>query len=94
LGALSRRLADPVRMYREVTDLLSLQYPDLTHHNSLLRLSRTRDNRIVLVTTNFDTLFERAVEDVEGNTGMADAAFNSPSRINSEARARCVVPFP
>ena len=66
LGALSRRLVDPDRLYHEVTDILTLSNPDLARHKVLLRLSRARDNRIVLVTTNFDTLFERAVEEIEG----------------------------
>jgi hypothetical protein len=66
LGALSRRLVNPVQMYQAVTDLLSLSVPDLAHHETLLRLSRTRDNRIILVTTNFDSLFERAADAVEG----------------------------
>jgi hypothetical protein len=33
---------------------------DLAHHKSLLQLSRNRDGRVRLLTTNFDTLFERA----------------------------------
>lgn len=66
LGTLSRRLVNPDQMYQEVADILSLKTPDLEHHKTLLRLSRTRDNRVMLVTTNFDTLFERAVIEVEG----------------------------
>lgn len=68
LGTLSRRLANPERMYQEVTAILTLNFPDLSHHETLLRLSRTRDNRIMLVTTNFDTLFERAVDNVDGGS--------------------------
>jgi len=66
LGSLSRRLADPVRMYREVSDILTVTSPALEHHKTLLRLSRARDNRVILVTTNFDTFFERAIEESEG----------------------------
>lgn len=37
--------------------------PDLTHHKSLIQLSRDRTGRIRLLTTNFDTLFERAARE-------------------------------
>jgi hypothetical protein len=36
---------------------------NLAHHKSLLQLSRDRAGRIRLVTTNFDTLFERAAKE-------------------------------
>lgn len=36
--------------------------PDLSGHLSLLRLSRDRSGRTRLLTTNFDTLFERAAQ--------------------------------
>jgi hypothetical protein len=36
---------------------------DLSRHKSLLRLSRDRSGRVRLLTTNFDTLFERATHD-------------------------------
>jgi hypothetical protein len=36
--------------------------PDLTQHKSLLQLSRDRAGRVRLLTTNFDTLFERAAK--------------------------------
>lgn len=63
LGSLSRRLADPQEMVRKVSELLSVPAnPILGQHRTILRLSRDRNNRILLVTTNFDTLFERAAE--------------------------------
>lgn len=36
---------------------------DLVHHRSLLQLSRDRAGRVRLLTTNFDTLFERAARE-------------------------------
>jgi hypothetical protein len=36
---------------------------DLPHHKSLLQLSRDRAGRVRLLTTNFDTLFERAAKE-------------------------------
>lgn len=66
LGAVSRRLANPARIYSEVTDILTLDTVDLDHHKTLLRLSRARDNRLLLVTTNFECLFERGVDENEG----------------------------
>jgi hypothetical protein len=35
----------------------------LAHHKSLLQLSRDRSGRVRLLTTNFDTLFERAAQE-------------------------------
>ena len=52
LRAVSRRLANPARIYREVTNILTLDNIELDHHKTLLRLSRARDNRLLLVTTN------------------------------------------
>lgn len=66
LGAVSRRLANPSRIYDAVTDILSLSTADTWHHQMLLRLSRALDNKILLVTTNFDGLFERALDVHEG----------------------------
>ena len=62
LGSLNGRLSDPRAVARTVTDLLAVpRRPDLKQHRTMLRLSRDLDNRFCLVTTNFDTLFERAV---------------------------------
>ena len=70
LGALARRHAHPKRIYEAVATILAPPHPaDLAHHLTLLRLSRNLDNRIALITTNFDTLFERAVE--EAGAGRA-----------------------
>mgnify|MGYP000456786685 CR=1 FL=1 len=63
LGALGRRLADPEAMVRTVADLLVV--PDnskLDQHKTVLRLSRDLSNRVLVVTTNFDTLLERGLE--------------------------------
>lgn len=66
LGAVARRLVNPERIHEEVTDILTLAKADLEHHKTLLRLSRASDNRLLLVTTNFEGLFERALDEVEG----------------------------
>lgn len=67
LGSLSRRIVDPVDMIRTVVELLQPPaQPDLTHHRTILRLSRNLDNRPVIVTTNFDTMLEKALLDVDG----------------------------
>lgn len=62
LGALARRL---VRS-NDVIDAaaIELQVPavaDTTHHDVLIRLSRDSIGRPIIVTTNFDTLFERSL---------------------------------
>lgn len=62
LGALARRLADPKAMTRTVSELLAVpEDPQFNQHQTILRLSRDLNNRILVVTTNFDTLFERAL---------------------------------
>ena len=66
-GALSRRLADPRRMLRAVAD--ELEAPDdadLCAHSIILGLSRNLEGKPVLVTTNFDTLFERSLSETGG----------------------------
>lgn len=67
LGSLSRRLVDNNRMYQAVRGVLAT--PDcvnLTNHEIVLRLSRNMDNRVCIVTTNFDALFELALEKRDG----------------------------
>jgi hypothetical protein len=62
LGSLSRRIVDPGEMTRAVVS--ELQPPvdtNLSHHQTILRLSRDLVNRPTIVTTNFDTLIERAL---------------------------------
>ena len=67
LGSLSRRLSDPSAVTRTVSELLAV--PD--HPNTqisiaaIVRLSRDLDNRISVVTTNFETLLERAAAEVD-----------------------------
>lgn len=62
LGALGRRLADPEAMVRTVSELLAVPAdPLLDQHRTILRLSRDISNRVLIVTTNFDTLLERAL---------------------------------
>ena len=59
LGALGRRLADPEAMVRTVSELLAVPAdPLLDQHRTILRLSRDISNRVLIVTTNFDTLLE------------------------------------
>lgn len=61
LGSLSRRIVDPEELVRTVSDLVKLpESPDLSHHRTILRLSRDLENRPTIVTTNFDTLIEHA----------------------------------
>ena len=65
LGALNRRLSDPCAVTRTVAELLTVpDDPVLDQHRTILRLSRDLDNRILVVTTNFDTLLERAAAEV------------------------------
>ncbi|NMX50132.1 SIR2 family protein [Pseudomonas veronii] len=66
LGSLSRRIVDPNDMIRTVVQLLQPPTePDLTNHRTILRLSRNLDNRPVIVTTNFDTMLEKALLNVD-----------------------------
>lgn len=69
LGSLARRLVHEGQMYRAVERILAPpQRPDLANHRTLLRLSRDLDNRVCLVTTNFDPLVEMAVARDVGTT--------------------------
>lgn len=61
LASLRQRLADPEDVTRSVSDLLAVpSSPCLDHHCAILRLARDLNNQIAVVTTNFDTLLERA----------------------------------
>lgn len=62
LGALSRRLvrSDDV-IDAAAAELQVPANPDTAHHDVILRLSRDQVGRAVIVTTNFDTLFERSL---------------------------------
>lgn len=68
LGSLSRRTVDPGDVTREVVNILRerSEDADLAHHHTILRLSRSLDNRPTVITTNFDTMLEKALWDVEG----------------------------
>ena len=66
LGSLSRRVVNPADVIRSV--VAELQPPidaDLSNHRTILRLSRDLENRPAVVTTNFDTLIERALIETE-----------------------------
>lgn len=64
LGSLSRRLADPQTMVRSASALLAVpEAPRLDQHRTLLRLSRDLANKVLIITTNFDTFFERGLVD-------------------------------
>lgn len=79
LGSLSRRLSDPDDVTATVSDLLAVpDDPELDQHRTILRLSRGRDNRVSVVTTNFDTLLERAVTDFT-NEKIANISFAGQS---------------
>jgi hypothetical protein len=68
LGSLARRLVHESKMYQAVEALLCPpDAPELSNHQTLLRLSRDLDNRPSLVTTNFDVLFELAMAEEVGS---------------------------
>ena len=77
LGSLSRRLSDPDAVTNTVSALLAVPGdPELDQHRTILRLSRDLNNRVSVVTTNFDTLLERAVakftdEDIASFAGQS-----------------------
>lgn len=76
LGSLSRRLADPDAVTRVVSQLLAVpEHPCLSQHRTILRLSRDLDNRISVVTTNFDTLLERAAIEVLPKETVRETSF-------------------
>lgn len=71
LGALGRRLADSRAMARSVSEILAVPAaPRLEQHRTVLRLSRDSANRVLTVTTNFDTLLERALEKPGGQVRL------------------------
>ncbi len=80
LGSFSRRLADPNALTRAVSAILAIpDDPNLDQHRIILRLSRDLDNRITVVTTNFDTLLERAADEVVSDIPPADMSFAGQS---------------
>ncbi len=63
LGALSRRLVRADDVIDATAEILRVPAdPDVTHHAVILRLSRDGIGRAAVVTTNFDTFFERSLE--------------------------------
>ena len=80
LGSLSRQLSDPDRVTATVSNLLAVpDDPELDQHRTILRLSRDLDNRISVVTTNFDTLLERAAVKEFTNDEIANISFAGQS---------------
>ncbi|MDL2407592.1 SIR2 family protein [Rhizobium calliandrae] len=76
LGSLSRNLADPAAMVHTVSDLLKVPAdPKLEQHQTVLRLSRDLSNRVLVVTTNFDTLLEHALPKIFSSQAIRDASF-------------------
>ena len=88
LGSLSRRLAKPEAVTRTVSELLAVpEHPCLDQHHTILRLSRDLENRICVVTTNFDTLLERAANEVfrdetPGDISFAGQALPAPGSLS------------
>ena len=84
LGSLSRRLSDPYAVTRTVSELLAVpDRPNLSQHCTIVRLSRDLENRTSVVTTNFDTLLERAAGEVmpdetPGGISFAGQALPAP----------------
>lgn len=84
LGSLARRLARRTAMVEEAARQLTVPAdPNLEQHKTVLRLSRDIESRVLIVTTNFDTLLERALADVDpaadiGGGSFAGQALPSP----------------
>ena len=80
LGSLSRRLSEPDAVAATVSDLLAVpDDPELDQHRTILRLSRDLNNRVSVVTTNFDTLLERAVTKFTGEDIASFAGQSIPA---------------
>lgn len=78
-GSLERRLARPAAMTEAVSKRLCPAEPELGNHATLLRLARSLENRVCLITTNFDTLFEQALESLDGKGSGQSASYASQS---------------
>lgn len=62
LGALARRLVRADDVIDAAAEILRVPAePDINHHAIIVRLSRDRVGKPAIVTTNFDTFFERAL---------------------------------
>lgn len=76
LGSLNRRIVDPGELTRVVSK--AVQTPsgaNFFNHRTILRLSRDLENRPTIVTTNFDTLLERAMREAEPTIKVANLSF-------------------
>ena len=78
-GSLERRLSRPSAMIESVSRRLRPPSPNLENHLTLLRLARNLDDRVCLITTNFDTLFEQALERLDGVGVGKQASYASQS---------------
>jgi len=75
LGSLGRRMVGIRDVVDAASDLLAVPDPvDLARHATVLRLSRDIANQVVVVTTNFDTLIERALAAHTGGDVREDSA--------------------
>ena len=76
LGSLSRRLVRPAILHEAIKNLLKTpETYNLSHHQTILRLSRDIENRPAIVTTNFDTLFEQACFDLKDRDSGQSPSF-------------------
>jgi len=75
LGSLSRRLADKRSLYIAVAEELSAdETANISSHATILKLSRDFEGRPAVITTNFDTLFERSLRE-QSNSVVRDKSF-------------------
>ncbi|WP_035584305.1 SIR2 family protein [Halomonas sp. TG39a] len=76
LGSASRRIVDPAELERTIMDLLGPQIDhDLSHHHTILKLSRNLNNQPLIITTNFDTLLEQALSEQEDPEQIISLSF-------------------
>jgi SIR2-like domain len=72
------------RVRKAVTDLLAAPGTDFPDHRALLQLSKDAEGRPRLLTTNFDTLFERAA----AAAGITDVPSHAGKSIPAAGRER------
>jgi len=76
LGSIERRLARRTAMVEEAARQLAVPaLPVLDQHRTVLRLSRDIESRVLVVTTNFDTLLERAIFSVDPTADITGGSF-------------------
>lgn len=76
LGSLARRMADPTAVVRAASQELAIPDPPaLDQPRTVLRLSRDLNNRVLVVTTNFDTLLEHAMLALEPGADVSAESF-------------------